>query len=340
MQISRSNGLVRRRGDISMAQAYARGKNLLLAVIFFAFLGVSSVTRWILVGSAFTQSSSPLFAICICGQLRSLVRTDMKVQQRRAIYDPLSGAQVETFLNIGFDGVSKGERYGAMRELGTWYQPTSARYNKVPKLRVHDACLRGGYEQSYRWRDCLTDVQRYEQLRKKEFDFIVITRPDIEYAEVLPSVPKLMMTNHQVAFAGIVTFHNSTARYGRGEELSFVGDQLFVLPKRAFLNVGNLASLYESCIPDKPVGTSLCADEHWGWPECRLLNALMNYTVSRLGHFPSIVRCKGYGCSRTYRTACANKPYYQTCGSLEERPLALLQNLSQARVDPDLELIK
>ena len=116
-----------------------------------------------------------------------MARRDVREHARAALTTPLveDGGDVEVFLHLDAKGMDE-IMETTLREF---WSPTSLEVYEVENRGSlgRAGCLSAGWPQTFRQRACAEDVRQRERFRNKTFDWIVLTRPDIEYYAKLPA---------------------------------------------------------------------------------------------------------------------------------------------------------
>lgn len=301
---------------------FAVGSLLFLSVLHLLFPPSIMRLRWS------SDTKDPLrIAFLISGPLRSLVREDMRKQQRRALFDPLVGAHVDIFMNLDLDHLS--QNFTAISALKQSLKPKRL---LVKSYSCKEGCERSGclsnaittsrmYEQFARVRDTMLSIKAEEDATGRKYDFIVRVRPDLEFYESLPrlkcweKLPDFIIWDLDARYSD-TSDRPTTTHIVPAFDVKFLGDWFTIVPRKlatAFFT-HPLEQILD-CVPLEPskaypfkCGTK---DEFWRFPECRFLVSAqrVNAHVGKLmlenasGTYTphTIVRCDDDMCRATYR---------------------------------------
>jgi len=273
--------------------------------------------------SSYTPSR-PSFAVCVVGQVRAMARRDVREHARAVLTTPLieDGGDVEVFLHLDTKGMDEMME----KTLREFWSPTSLEvYDVENRGNVGRAgCLSAGWPQTFRQRACVKDVRRRERERNKSFDWVVLTRPDIEYYAKLPRASAWMGLKKDLVLSGMCwwrdvinekTIGKGKRRVVRGVDVEFMTDAFAIVSRDVMDHYTSIADEFESCIPVTPPSNNLCG-ARWTWSECRAQHVAGNHTVGRLlsqgdggEMYRSIIfRCDDARCSHMYRDYCKIEP--------------------------------
>lgn len=274
-------------------------------------------------------SEIPKVAVCIVGDIRSFMRTDMQNNLHEAIYKPIAELHVDTFAFMG-NNVIKGNSlvktdlnvaelvFGKSKPVMTQVSPKIDKKGAMTLFRPNCQVL--GYAEVARLRDCVNAISQHEITVGFQYDFILRTRPDIEYFESLPpahcwtGLNPLVIWDMDTRFTtGIDKFHRQNVMSVK--DADFVGDWLTLVPRdiavKAFVT---MADDFERCIPLEAPQERICGESNfrWGWPECRFKNAYYKAdNRSLIGKFMTekganfqwntLVRCLNANCTKVMR---------------------------------------
>ena len=272
---------------------------------------------------------SPRIAVCMVGDIRSLVRDDMQRNLLLALYKPLHELQVDTFLCVGDTLIKGNSEIKTNYDFRDFYfggaRPISVRVSTHVKksggmLSPASKCQKLGYEEAVRLRECMRDVITHERKNEFKYDFLIRTRPDIEYFESLPQSRCWHSLRTDVIWDMDTRFSTGLDK-SNAEMLSsirdvdFVGDWFSVIPRniaqRAFIS---LADNFENCIPLASPPEKVCGENNhrWTWPECRFKQAyqeassevLVGKLMTESGanfQWHTLARCTNNDCSIVQR---------------------------------------
>ena len=260
------------------------------------------------------KAHAPTFAVCIVGQVRTLVRKDIQDHIYDAVLAPLLiGGKVHVFLHLD----KKGVNVDVKTELRSWFSLESLRvYDVEPHGRVGEVgCVSAGYPQVYRQRECLRDVQAYGNRSDVEFDHFILTRTDIEYYARLPPGETWYGLKRNLVLNGMVIYRDEVDgnSVGSGREVSFMTDAFTIIPREALDSFATMANAYENCISTHPPSENTCGDR-WSWSECRIQMASASYQVGKLStaagevYRGTIFRCEDSACLSIRRDYCQTEP--------------------------------
>jgi len=277
------------------------------------------------------QSSSVNIALCMVGDIRSMVRADVQKNLHRAIYEPLQGARVDTFVHIG-DNLIKGNAAIRAKQVnvsllkfGDLPPKSISVLTVVPRagaiLDASTTCQTAGYAQTVRLRACIHDMLAFERSEAIRYDFVIRTRPDLEYFESLPptkcweNLKPNIIWDMDTRFSAGLDKHN--AHVVRPiEQVDFVGDWFTIVPRNLAIDVfSSIADDFEKCIPLRaPQAEKVCGEDNhrWNWSECRFKHAyhktMGNVSVGKLMsetgddfQWNTIIRCENVQCTKASR---------------------------------------
>lgn len=274
-------------------------------------------------------STVPRVAVCKVGDIRSLVREDAQQNLLRALYEPLLDLQVDTFLVVG-DALIKGNSLIKTKNNFSTFEfggkaPISVKIatevSRSGAMRVPTSrCQTLGYEQSVRLRECMRQIAMHEKQNGFNYEFIIRTRPDIEYFESLPSSRCWRSLRRDVIWDMDTRFSTGMDQLNADivkdiSEVDFIGDWLSVVPRNiAEWALTSIAGDFEKCIPfTVPTGNVCGKNNHrWGWPECRfkcayqkgggtvLAGKLMTESSAKF-QWHTLLRCMNSDCSLVKR---------------------------------------
>ena len=264
-----------------------------------------------------STASGVKFAVCVASQTRTFVRKDIREHFNAAVIQPLRiGGTVRIFLHLG---PSTSAEYEV--DLISEYSPTSLRLYDVQLTgRTREpGCLSAGYPQSFRQRECLSDVQKHERVGNIVFDHIVLTRTDIEYFAKLPPGVEWRSLRRDLVLTGLMIVRDEQKNpyfTAEADEVIMMTDALTVIPRVALETFADIASSYERCISWDPPVNNTCkfSDTWWVASECRVQTASMNFKVGELSidsgsmYRGTIFRCSNPACSSVWRDYCHVEP--------------------------------
>ena len=276
-----------------------------------------------------TSSSTPTrpsFAVCVVGQVRAMARRDVREHARAALTTPLveDGGDVEVFLHLDVKGMND-ELTSTLREF---WSPTSLEVYEVENRGSvgRAGCLSAGWPQAFRQRACAEDVRRRERIRNKTFNWIVLTRPDIEYYAKLPPARAWIGVKKDLVLSGMCWFKrdrgiDAKRRVAKGSDVDFMTDGFAIVSRDVMDHYTSMADEFESCVPATPPSENPCG-ARWAWSECRAQHVAGNHTVGQLVldgdgvkdkdvdmyMFLVIFRCEGTLCARVRRDYCKIQP--------------------------------
>ena len=274
-------------------------------------------------------SQLPKIAVCMVGDVRSLVRVDARRNLHEAVYKPLSALHVDTFAFVG-DTLIKGNSdvkanlsvsdvlFGKSKPVVT--QISTDIRKRGAMLSTRPTCQVLGYAEVVRLRDCVSAVMKYENALGIQYDFILRTRPDIEYFESLPpahcwrGLNPLVIWDMDTRFATAIDKLN-VEKVKSVLEADFVGDWLTLAPRDIAVKAfKSMADDFERCISLSAPEELICGESNhrWGWPECRFKHAyikansrsLVGKLMTETGQdfqWNTVVRCQNADCSDVSR---------------------------------------
>ena len=273
----------------------------------------------------------PSFAVCVVGQVRAMARRDVREHARAALTTPLveDGGDVEVFLHLDAKGMDE-IMETTLREF---WSPTSLEVYEVEKRGSlgRAGCLSAGWPQTFRQRACAEDVRQRERIRNKTFDWIVLTRPDIEYYAKLPPARAWIGLKKDLVLSGMCwwrdeinqkTIGTGKRRVVRGIDVEFMTDGFAIVSRDVMDHYTSMADEFESCVPAAPPRENLCG-ARWAWAECRAQQVAGNHTVGQLMldddkvkntdidmymFLGVIFRCEDAPCARVRRDYCKIEP--------------------------------
>ena len=281
----------------------------------------------------------PSFAVCVVGQVRAMARRDVREHTRAALVTPLveDGGDVEVFLHLDVKGMNE-ELTSTLRDF---WSPTSLDVYEVENRGSvgRAGCLSAGWPQTFRQRACAEDIRRRERIRNKPFDWVVLTRPDIEYYAKLPPARAWNGLKKDLVLSGMCWFKkdgetDASRRVAKGSDVDFMTDAFAIVSRDSMDQYTSMADTFESCVPATPSSDNPCG-ERWAWSECRAQHAAVNHTVGRLMsegdegdiYRAIIFRCdEGVFCSRMHRDYCKIEP----C-DVDARPLDVVFSTAEAK---------
>ena len=232
----------------------------------------------------------PSFAVCVVGQVRAMARRDVRQHARAALTTPLveDGGDVEVFLHLdakGMDDIME-------TTLREFWSPTSLEVYEVEKRGSlgRAGCLSAGWPQTFRQRACAEDIRQRERIRNKTFDWIVLTRPDIEYYAKLPPARTWIGLKKDLVLSGMCwwrdeinqkTIGKGKLRVVRGIDVEFMTDNFAIVSRDVMDHYTSMAHEFESCVTAAPPRDNLCG-ARWAWAECRVQQVAGNHTVGQL----------------------------------------------------------
>ena len=257
----------------------------------------------------------PRIAVVIVGELRSSVREDYRAHQFYAIYRPLLGLWVDTYMALTAPVPEYREFQRIHAMLDAWYEPQFLSLmntsEEVLAVNAHLAfshqksnlsknlskCIGLGmgldgtpkasprfYYAAFKSRICMKAIQRFELTTGSRYDFVLKARPDVEYTHSVPLQWRWKELSSSIVWdtAGpTIPTESSSVKKRR----QFVADWVHVLPRGvadAFLH--DVASRYDECIPREAPEGNPCGHA-WMWPECRFIEAmhsLPNMSIAKL----------------------------------------------------------
>ena len=262
----------------------------------------------------------PSFAVCVVGQVRAMARRDVREHARAVLTTPLieDGGDVEVFLHLDAKGMDE----IIENTLREFWSPTSLEVYEVENRgNVGRAgCLSAGWPQTFRQRACAEDVRRRERERNETFDWIVLTRPDIEYYAKLPRASAWMGLKKNLILSGMCWFKrdgeiDANRQVAKGVDVDFMTDALAIVSRDTMDHYASIADAFESCIPANPPSDNPCGSL-WASSECRAQHVAVNHTVGRLisegdggeMYRAIIFRCDDARCSHMHRDYCKIEP--------------------------------